>query len=97
MQGKKVLLVDFAGLSGRREGSGELDADLRGLFREAHLSNAVLFFDECEAVFRSRDRGGDRLLNTLLTEIERHEGIVFMATNRPHDIDEVCACLCTVS
>lgn len=30
----------------------------RGLFREAHMSNAVLFFDECEAAFRSRDRGG---------------------------------------
>jgi SpoVK/Ycf46/Vps4 family AAA+-type ATPase len=23
-----------------------------------------------------------------LTEIERHEGIVFLATNRPHDLDE---------
>mmetsp|Transcript_10019 Transcript_10019/g.15147 ORF Transcript_10019/g.15147 Transcript_10019/m.15147 type:complete len:1253 (+) Transcript_10019:82-3840(+) len=85
--GKKVLLVDFGGLSGRREGAGELDADLRGLFREAHMSNAVLFFDECEAVFRSRDKGGERLLNALLTEIERHEGIVFLATNRPHDLD----------
>lgn len=42
----------------------------------------MLFFDECESAFRSRDRGGDRLLNALLTEIERHEGIVFMATNR---------------
>ena len=26
--------------------------------------------------------------NSLLTEIERHEGIVFLATNRPHDLDE---------
>ena len=25
---------------------------------------------------------------SLLTEIERHEGIVFLATNRPHDLDE---------
>lgn len=39
-------------------------------------------------VIRSRDRGGERLLNALLTEIERHEGIVFLATNRPHDLDE---------
>jgi SpoVK/Ycf46/Vps4 family AAA+-type ATPase len=39
-------------------------------------------------VNRSRDRGGERLLNALLTEIERHEGIVFLATNRPHDLDE---------
>ena len=27
-------------------------------------------------------------LLSLLTEIERHEGIVFLATNRPHDLDE---------
>jgi SpoVK/Ycf46/Vps4 family AAA+-type ATPase len=53
--GKKVLLVDFGGLAGRKsDGAGDLDADLRGLFREAKMSNAVLFFDECETVFRSR-------------------------------------------
>ena len=84
---KKVLLVDFGSLSGRRDGS-DLDADLKGLFREAHMSNAVIFFDECEVVFRSRSMGGDRLLNSLLTEIERHEGIVFLATNRPYELDE---------
>jgi SpoVK/Ycf46/Vps4 family AAA+-type ATPase len=65
-----------------------MDADLRGLFREAQMNNAVLFFDECEVVFRTRNHGGDRLLNSLLTEIERHEGIVFLATNRPYDLDE---------
>ena len=37
-----------------------------------------MFFDECESAFRSRDRGGDRLLNALLTEIERHEGIKYL-------------------
>ena len=37
--------------------------DLRGLFREAQMNNAVLFFDECEVVFRTRNQGGDRLLN----------------------------------
>ncbi len=29
-----------------------------------------------------------RMLNTLLTEIEKHEGIVFLATNRPYELDE---------
>lgn len=28
------------------------------------------------------------MLNSLLTEIERHQGIVFLATNRPYDLDE---------
>jgi SpoVK/Ycf46/Vps4 family AAA+-type ATPase len=47
-----------------------------------------LFFDECEAIFAKRKGGGDRLLNTLLTEMERYEGIIMMATNRPLDLDE---------
>ncbi|CAH0482292.1 unnamed protein product [Peronospora belbahrii] len=85
---KRVLLVDFPSLHGKRQEGAEPDADLRGLFREADMSNAVLFFDECENIFRQRDGGGDRLLNALLTEIERYEGIVFLATNRPFDLDE---------
>lgn len=85
---KRVLLVDFPSLQGKNRDGMEVDADLRGLFREADMSNAVLFFDECETIFRQRDMGGDRLLNALLTEIERYEGIVFLATNRPFDLDE---------
>jgi hypothetical protein len=53
--GKKVLLVDFGGLSGKKD-HADADADLRGLFREAHMNNALLFFDECETVFRSRNQ-----------------------------------------
>ncbi|GLE02341.1 hypothetical protein PINS_up018267 [Pythium insidiosum] len=88
--GKRVLLVDFPSLQGkqRHHDGGEVDADLRGLFREAEMSNAVLFFDECETIFRQRELGGDRLLNALLTEMERYEGLVFLATNRPFDLDE---------
>lgn len=89
--GKKVLLVDFSSLMNKKDGGGnggDMEVDLKGLFRESKMSNAVLFFDECEVVFKSRNMGADRLLNSLLTEIERHEGIVFMATNRPYEIDE---------
>ncbi|KAI9909733.1 hypothetical protein PsorP6_014908 [Peronosclerospora sorghi] len=75
-------------MTGKRQEGVDADADLRGLFRETDMSNAVLFFDECENIFRQRESGGDRLLNALLTEIERYEGIVFLATNRPFDLDE---------
>lgn len=86
---KKVLLVDFNGLINKKDSSsGDLEVDLKGLFRESKMSNAVLFFDECEIVFKNRNTGSDKILNSLLTEIERHEGIVFLATNRPYDIDE---------
>ena len=52
--------------------------------QEAELSDAVLFFDECEAVFSQRGT----MLNTLLTSIERFHSLVFLATNKPLDIDE---------
>jgi SpoVK/Ycf46/Vps4 family AAA+-type ATPase len=65
----------------------------------------IEIIDVCNPVILCRDRGGDRLLNSLLTEIEKHEGfltfirfpkqpkyicvgIVFLATNRPYDLDE---------
>ncbi len=40
------------------------------IFREAKINDAILFFDECEAIFESRDKGGHDV-NLLLTEIER--------------------------
>eukprot|EP00246_Nothoceros_aenigmaticus_P015199 TRINITY_DN6205_c0_g1_i3.p1 TRINITY_DN6205_c0_g1~~TRINITY_DN6205_c0_g1_i3.p1 ORF type:complete len:1045 (-),score=220.48 TRINITY_DN6205_c0_g1_i3:28-2925(-) len=88
--GKRVLLVDFHSLHTAAGGSSRDDhtADLRGLFRDADMNDAIIFFDECEAIFAQRERGGDRLLNALLTEMERHEGIIMLATNRPLDLDE---------
>lgn len=46
------------------------------IFREAKINDAILFFDECESIFESRELGG-RQVNLLLTEIERY------ATNLP--------------
>ena len=40
------------------------------IFREAKINDAILFFDECEAIFESREMGGHQV-NLLLTEIER--------------------------
>ena len=39
-------------------------------------------------MFAQRGVGGSSSLTELLTELERHEGIVFLATNRPFDLDE---------
>jgi len=77
---KKILLVNLPslGFSG--------DDVLRYLFREAKVNNAILFFDECESIFQSRENGGSEI-TSLLTEIERHDGIVILATNRQLDID----------
>ena len=42
----------------------------------------------CESLFAKRGHGGSSEMTELLTEIERFNGIIFMATNRPQDLDE---------
>jgi len=88
-----VLLVDLPMLQATVGGGGAsrvgaAEGSLSGIFREAEMNDAVVFFDECENVFAQRPRGGDRLLNQLLLELEKYPGIVFMATNRPLDLDD---------
>ena len=41
------------------------------VFRQARISNAILFFDECEAIFETREEGRHGI-SLLLTEIERY-------------------------
>ena len=40
------------------------------------MSDAILFFDECESLFAQRSTGGSSELTELLTEIERYEEIL---------------------
>ena len=49
--------------------SGE---NFKFIFREAKINDAILFFDECEAIFESREKGSHQV-NMLLTEIERYK------------------------
>lgn len=80
--GQRVLNVDVPSFVGNREASRFLP----GLFREARLRNALLFFDECEGLFSDR-RSGNEVMGQLLTELERFEGIAVMATNLPGALD----------
>lgn len=79
---RKVLLVNFPAL-----GANSAGKIIQFLFREAKINKAVLFFDECEALFMTRDRGNTQI-NQLLTEIERSSELVILATNRQTEIDE---------
>lgn len=81
--GKRVLNVDIPTFLEARQA----DHFLPGLFREARLQNAVLFFDECEVIFGDR-RKGNALMTLLLTEVERFEGLAVLATNLPGALDE---------
>ncbi|XP_068654304.1 cell division control protein 48 homolog B isoform X2 [Aristolochia californica] len=80
---------------------GEGEALIRSIFQRARLAApSVIFFDEADVVAskrsgsansRSNTTVGERLLSTLLTEmdgLEQAKGIlVLAATNRPHAID----------
>jgi len=81
--GKRVLSVDIPTLMEHVDNMRLLP----GLFREARLRGAVLFFDECETFFESRRRG-NQLMSILLTELERFDGFAVMATNLPENLDE---------
>ncbi|KAG5510628.1 hypothetical protein JKF63_06926 [Porcisia hertigi] len=81
--GKKILLVSVSQF--RSSTKSETDA-LRFLFREAKLSDAIVFFDECESLFE--DRTSNSILTALLSEFERYDGLVILATNRAQSFDE---------
>ncbi|KAJ6241738.1 atpase [Anaeramoeba flamelloides] len=79
---KKIMLVNFPSL-----GQNEAGENMKYIFREAKINQAILFFDECESIFESRSHGGYQV-NILLTEIEKFDGIIILATNRAFDLDE---------
>ena len=74
---------------------GETEKNLSAIFREAETSNAILFFDEADALFGKRsevkdahDRYANIEINYLLQRIEEFDGLVILATNLRKNIDE---------
>lgn len=74
---------------------GETEKNLEEIFDEAQLSNAILFFDEADAIFGKRTEvkdSHDRHANVetayLLQRIEDYEGVTILATNFMKNIDE---------
>lgn len=74
---------------------GETEKNLNKIFNEAQTSNAILFFDEADALFGKRsdvkdshDRYANIEVNYLLQKMEEHEGIVILASNYKKNIDD---------
>jgi hypothetical protein len=74
---------------------GETEKNLARIFAEAETSNAVLFFDEADALFGKRsevrdahDRYANLEIAYLLQRIEEYEGVVILATNLRKNLDE---------
>lgn len=74
---------------------GETEKNLSRIFQEAETSNAILFFDEADALFGKRseakdshDRYANIEINYLLQRMEEYEGMVILATNLKKHLDE---------
>jgi len=74
---------------------GETEKNLSRIFTEAESSNAILFFDEADALFGKRsevrdshDRYANIEINYLLQKMEEHEGVVILATNFRKNMDD---------
>eukprot|EP01084_Bolivina_argentea_P150496 262825_1 len=90
---RKILLINYTKLSsggggGGVNGNNKAEELLKLSFREAKIQNAVIFFDECEGLFESRDLRGNKDVNAILNSIEKYDDIILLATNRPFDLDE---------
>ena len=73
---------------------GETEKNLASVFDAAESSQAVLFFDEADALFSNRTEvsdAHDRYANLetayLLQRLERYEGLAILATNLRQNID----------
>ncbi|PWB50750.1 MAG: hypothetical protein C3F06_11840 [Candidatus Methanoperedenaceae archaeon] len=74
---------------------GETEKNLSKIFKEAETSNAILFFDEADALFGKRsevkdahDRYANIEIGYLLQKMEEFEGVVILATNLSKNIDD---------
>lgn len=74
---------------------GETEKNLQEIFDEAQFSNAILFFDEADALFGKRTEvkdAKDKYANVetafLLQKMEEYEGISILATNLMQNMDE---------
>jgi len=91
--GKKLLAVRYAELESRWV--GQTAKHVVSVFRAATRGDAVLFFDEADAIAGRRfssmnaayEREANSIVNVLLHELETFPGVVIFATNLAANID----------
>jgi SpoVK/Ycf46/Vps4 family AAA+-type ATPase len=74
---------------------GETEKNLERIFSEASESNAILFFDEADAIFGKRsevkdahDRYANIEVGYLLQRMETYDGVAILATNLRANLDD---------
>jgi len=91
--GLDLYKIDLSGIVSKF--IGETEKNLDRIFRASQSGNAILFFDEADALFGKRSEvkdAHDRYANIevayLLQKMEDHDGVVVLATNLSKNLDE---------
>jgi len=91
--GRDVYRVDLGQVVSKYV--GETEKRLDRVFDEAQRADAVLFFDEADALFGKRtdvkdshDRYANLDTSYLLERLEAYQGLAVLATNRRENIDD---------
>jgi SpoVK/Ycf46/Vps4 family AAA+-type ATPase len=91
--GLDLFRIDLAGVVSKY--IGETEKNLDRIFTAARASNAILFFDEADAIFGKRsevrdahDRYANIEVSYLLQKLEEHDGVIILASNLSRNIDE---------
>jgi SpoVK/Ycf46/Vps4 family AAA+-type ATPase len=91
--GLELYKIDLSGVVSKY--IGETEKNLSRIFNEAQTSNAILFFDEADALFGKRsevkdshDRYANIEISYLLQRMEEYLGVVILATNLRSNMDD---------
>jgi hypothetical protein len=91
--GLDLYTIDLSGVISKW--IGETEKNLDRIFRAAEDADAVLFFDEADALFGKRsevrdshDRYANIEISYLLQKMEQYEGVAILATNLRQNLDE---------
>ncbi|WP_245632039.1 ATP-binding protein [Edaphobacter aggregans] len=95
--GRGLFRVDLSAVVSKY--IGETEKNLERVFEAAEGQGAILFFDEADALFGKRtdvkdghDRYANIEINYLLQRMERHAGLVIVATNAPVRVESCRFC-----
>ncbi len=91
--GLELYKIDLSGVVSKY--IGETEKNLSRIFAVAESSNAILFFDEADALFGKRsevrdahDRYANVEISYLLQRMEAYAGVVILATNLRKNMDD---------
>ncbi len=91
--GLELYRVDLGGMMSKY--IGETEKNISRLFARAAHGNALLFFDEADALFSGRtkvqdshDRSANREVSHLLQKLEAYDGVCILATNLRDNLDD---------